>query len=226
MIPLGRDFCHLPSSPFHPVCIRNYRLAVNVTASTWGIFLEVWCCESKPGGALLSPGVQYLQECALFTRICNCALVSPEHVCDVQRKLTSVLWGHADFQPGPLTLRDTATSLKERHSYAVSWHVISVLVLCPVSICRNSFLPICRVNDFETADILYPSKWGSSTVFREPYQRMQLYTTATIACRPFLWPPEFPRALALDFLGPPLIPETTNLLSMTTIFWLLQNFIK
>lgn len=86
----------------------------------------------------------------------------------------------------------------------MSWYVISVLVFCPVSfICRNSFLPICRVNDFETADILYPSKWASSTIFREPYQRMQLYTTATIACRPFPWPPEFPRALALDFLGPP-----------------------
>lgn len=155
----------------------------------------------------------------MFTRICNCTLVSPEHVCDVQRKLTSVLWGRADFQPGPLTLSDTSTSLKERHTYAVSWRVISALVLCPVSfICRNSFLPICRVNDFETADILYPSKWGSSTVFREPYQHRWLCTTATIACRPFPWPHEFPRALALYFLGPLLIPETTSLLSMTTVF--------
>lgn len=27
---------------------------------------------------------------------------------------------------------------------------------------RNSFLPICRVNDFETADILYPSECGAA----------------------------------------------------------------
>ena len=30
---------------------------------------------------------------------------------------------------------------------------------CSTLSSRDSFLPICRVNDFEIADILYPSKW-------------------------------------------------------------------
>lgn len=65
-----------------------------------------------------------------------------------------------DVCRGPLTFRIfLEISLKE---------AVSVLGLCVIdstlftvfstASSRNSFLPICRVNDFETADILYPSE--------------------------------------------------------------------